>query len=160
MADNPEEHSSSERGTDGYRIENDPEESGTDGYRAEKKGDGAGLTKPSGATRGPMTFDEVVNPPPDDGRPLWQRLGFGSNEEWWEAYLELDKGLTSQMGMRPRRVPATTRRPNEYRQVGVKLSTEDHERLRRAAKEYRMPPATLVRLILVRALEVFEAGRP
>ena len=122
-------------GTGGYPDRERLAESGTEGYRA--------------PTRPRLTSEDIWNPPPDDGRPLHERLGFDDLGDFLCAIDEIDRPFVSRRRVRP---PATTQRAAEYHQVGLKLSLPDHELLKKAARDLGLLPTTLARVIVVRAL--------
>jgi hypothetical protein len=54
---------------------------------------------------------------------------------------------------KPLRPPRVNRRGVRDRQVGVKLTADDHARLVEAARRYGVPPSTLARILVVRGTE-------
>jgi hypothetical protein len=107
----------------------------------------------------------------DDGDRFWARYGFDS----FEAYLDHleeeqarfhgpPKVRVSELGNPAEDLPSPPDRSldtrgahatdarGEYRQVGVKLTPEDHKRLADLADSYCVSPTTMARMLVVRGV--------
>jgi hypothetical protein len=110
-----------------------------------------------------MTDDSTKEPPRGSGE--WWRQA--TTEQMWEFIEETDEKW-ARMGLGPRRSrksipdPSLPRgaAPGEHgrgrirdRQVNVKLTARDHERLARVARSFGVRPATMAQLLVNRGLE-------
>jgi hypothetical protein len=104
--------------------------------------------------------------------PWWQREGYSSLAEALAEEIAMGDRV---MGRKPRDLegldleevvlsqpePLERRSGNPRprgRQVNVKLTDEEHSKLKQAARDHGLPPATLARVFVVRATEVALRG--
>ena len=105
-------------------------------------------------------------------QPWWQREGYSSLAEALADEIAMGDRV---MGRKPRdlegldleEVVLSQPEPLERRssqprprgrQVNVKLTDEEHSKLKQAARDHGLPPATLARVFVVRATEVALRG--
>jgi hypothetical protein len=120
---------------------------------------------------------EYPSPKPPSGQAM---EALRREQPWWrrEGYSTLADALADEIAMRDRVMgrkprdlkglsleavifsqPERTsrrkhRRRTRARQVNVKLTEEEHMRLKEAARGYGLPPSTLARVFVIRATEV------
>jgi len=127
---------------------------------------------PGGTGEYPGGTGEYPSSNASKAQPWWQREGYSSLAEALADEIAMGDRV---MGRKPRdlegldleEVVLSQPEPLERRssqprprgrQVNVKLTDEEHSKLKQAARDHGLPPATLARVFVVRATEVALRG--
>ena len=127
---------------------------------------------PGGTGEYPGGTGEYPSSNASKAEPWWQREGYSSLAEALAEEIAMGDRV---MGRKPRDLegldleevvlsqpePLERRSGNPRprgRQVNVKLTDEEHSKLKQAARDHGLPPATLARVFVVRATEVALRG--
>jgi hypothetical protein len=127
---------------------------------------------PGGTGEYPGGTGEYPSSNASKAEPWWEREGYSSLAEALAEEIAMGDRV---MGRKPRDLegldleevvlsqpePLERRSGNPRprgRQVNVKLTDEEHSKLKQAARDHGLPPATLARVFVVRATEVALRG--
>jgi hypothetical protein len=127
---------------------------------------------PGGTGEYPGGTGEYPSSNASKAQPWWQREGYSSLAEALADEIAMGDRV---MGRKPRDLegldleevvlsqpePLERRSGNPRprgRQVNMKLTDEEHSKLKQAARDHGLPPATLARVFVVRATEVALRG--
>jgi hypothetical protein len=94
-------------------------------------------------------------------QPLFKDSGFDSIEEYLDHLDDLSRARLGLPALYPRQLPPVSPQDGRgSRQVGLRLPEADHRQLRELADEHGLAPATLARMIVVRAVRANRVEPP